>query len=114
MLAYLHPVGAPFYAIIAFYVTEQILKLVYKISKSDWPIMKRYVIAKLYYIGTHFLCQEYIVLYKHLKPLQVYEPVEEGSYIKMIDMVSGKGGQLKVCINSQVTHAEVNPKFCSH
>jgi hypothetical protein len=28
--------------------------------------------------------------------LQVYEPVEEGSYIKMIDMVKGKGGQLQV------------------
>ncbi|ONL96976.1 6-phosphofructo-2-kinase/fructose-26-bisphosphatase [Zea mays] len=27
---------------------------------------------------------------------KVYEPVEEGSYIKMIDMVSGKGGQLKI------------------
>ncbi|KAM0995935.1 hypothetical protein ACFX13_006061 [Malus domestica] len=26
----------------------------------------------------------------------VYEPVEEGSYIKMIDMVSGHGGQLQV------------------
>ena len=28
---------------------------------------------------------------------QVYEPVEEGSYIKMIDMVSGNGGQIQVC-----------------
>ncbi|XP_031271770.1 6-phosphofructo-2-kinase/fructose-2,6-bisphosphatase isoform X2 [Pistacia vera] len=27
---------------------------------------------------------------------KVYEPVEEGSYIKMIDMVSGHGGQLQV------------------
>ncbi|KAG0551527.1 hypothetical protein BDA96_01G431600 [Sorghum bicolor] len=27
---------------------------------------------------------------------KVYEPVEEGSYIKMIDMVSGKGGQIKI------------------
>ncbi|KAM0931278.1 hypothetical protein ACQ4PT_000348 [Festuca glaucescens] len=27
---------------------------------------------------------------------KVYEPVEEGSYIKMIDMVSGNGGQLQV------------------
>eukprot|EP00250_Pteridium_aquilinum_P003120 c13451_g1_i1 orf=429-2735(-) len=27
---------------------------------------------------------------------KVYEPVEEGSYIKMIDMVSGQGGQLQV------------------
>ncbi|CAH8339711.1 unnamed protein product [Eruca vesicaria subsp. sativa] len=27
---------------------------------------------------------------------QVYEPVEEGSYIKMIDMVSGNGGQIQV------------------
>ncbi|KAK3151324.1 hypothetical protein QOZ80_3AG0244430 [Eleusine coracana subsp. coracana] len=27
---------------------------------------------------------------------KVYEPVEEGSYIKMIDMVSGSGGQLQV------------------
>ena len=36
----------------------------------------------------------------NLKSLQVYEPVEEGSYIKMIDMVSGNGGQLQVCVNS--------------
>ncbi|KAM0826900.1 hypothetical protein ACQ4PT_068548 [Festuca glaucescens] len=28
--------------------------------------------------------------------LLVYEPVEEGSYIKMIDMVKGEGGQLQV------------------
>lgn len=28
--------------------------------------------------------------------VQVYEPVEEGSYIKMIDMVSGYGGQIHV------------------
>jgi 6-phosphofructo-2-kinase/fructose-2,6-biphosphatase len=27
---------------------------------------------------------------------KVYEPVEEGSYIKMVDMVSGKGGQLQI------------------
>ncbi|KAL6577031.1 hypothetical protein OROMI_011307 [Orobanche minor] len=27
---------------------------------------------------------------------KVYEPVEEGSYIKMIDMVSGHGGQIQV------------------
>ncbi|XP_042018034.1 6-phosphofructo-2-kinase/fructose-2,6-bisphosphatase-like isoform X1 [Salvia splendens] len=27
---------------------------------------------------------------------KVYEPVEEGSYIKMIDMVSGNGGQIQV------------------
>ncbi|KAI4305308.1 hypothetical protein L6164_028680 [Bauhinia variegata] len=27
---------------------------------------------------------------------KVYEPVEEGSYIKMIDMVSGHGGQIRV------------------
>ncbi|XP_072997674.1 6-phosphofructo-2-kinase/fructose-2,6-bisphosphatase-like [Typha latifolia] len=27
---------------------------------------------------------------------KVYEPVEEGSYIKMIDMVTGQGGQLQV------------------
>jgi 6-phosphofructo-2-kinase / fructose-2,6-biphosphatase 3 len=33
--------------------------------------------------------------------MQVYESVEEGSYIKMIDMVSGSGGQLQVCVNSQ-------------
>ncbi|KAL6499867.1 hypothetical protein OROGR_027777 [Orobanche gracilis] len=26
---------------------------------------------------------------------KVYEPVEEGSYIKMIDMVSGHGGQIQ-------------------
>ena len=29
---------------------------------------------------------------------QVYEPVEEGSYIKMIDMVSGHGGQIQVSL----------------
>lgn len=28
--------------------------------------------------------------------VQVYEPVEEGSYIKMIDMVTGNGGQIQV------------------
>lgn len=28
--------------------------------------------------------------------IQFYEPVEEGSYIKMIDMVSGHGGQIQV------------------
>ena len=27
---------------------------------------------------------------------QVYEPVGEGSYIKMIDKVSGHGGQIQV------------------
>jgi len=27
---------------------------------------------------------------------QVYETVNEGSYIKMIDMVSGHGGQIQV------------------
>ncbi|KAG0478607.1 hypothetical protein HPP92_013326 [Vanilla planifolia] len=27
---------------------------------------------------------------------KVYEPVEEGSYIKMIDMVSGRGGQIQI------------------
>lgn len=27
---------------------------------------------------------------------KVYEPVEEGSYIKMIDMVKGHGGQIQV------------------
>lgn len=29
---------------------------------------------------------------------KVYEPVEEGSYIKMIDMVSGHGGQIQVSL----------------
>jgi hypothetical protein len=29
------------------YVTERILKLVYEISKSGWPIMKRYIAAEL-------------------------------------------------------------------
>jgi len=32
--------------------------------------------------------------------LQAYEPVEEGSYIKMIDMVSGHGGQIQVSMAS--------------
>jgi hypothetical protein len=42
-----------------------------------------------------------------LKHLQVYEPVEEGSYIKMIDMVSGSGGQLQVCVNSLSMHVKI-------
>lgn len=29
---------------------------------------------------------------------QVYEPVGEGSYIKMIDKVSGHGGQIQVSL----------------
>ena len=33
---------------------------------------------------------------------QVYEPVEEGSYIKMIDMVSGQGGQIQVCQHAKI------------
>jgi hypothetical protein len=37
----------------------------------------------------------------NLCELQMYEPVTEGSYIKMIDMVSGQGGQIQVC----TTHA---------
>jgi hypothetical protein len=41
------------------------------------------------------LCN-YIMLNQVGFILQVYEPVEEGSYIKMIDMVKGKGGQLQV------------------
>jgi hypothetical protein len=36
--------------------------------------------------------------------------VEEGSYIKMVDMVSGKGGQLQVCVNSRATHVKVASK----
>lgn len=32
----------------------------------------------------------------NLCELQMYEPVTEGSYIKMIDMVSGQGGQIQV------------------
>jgi hypothetical protein len=38
--------------------------------------------------------------------LQVYEPVTEGSYIKMIDMVSGEGGHMQVR-----TIGLTNPKF---
>ncbi|KAF7833784.1 6-phosphofructo-2-kinase/fructose-2,6-bisphosphatase isoform X1 [Senna tora] len=34
--------------------------------------------------------------YEKVNLLNVYEPVEEGSYIKMIDMVSGHGGQIQV------------------
>ncbi|KAG5515086.1 hypothetical protein RHGRI_036207 [Rhododendron griersonianum] len=39
----------------------------------------------------------------------VYEPVQEGSYIKMIDMVSGQGGQIQVellflSVNTLVAH----------
>jgi hypothetical protein len=41
------------------------------------------------------LCN-YIMLNQVGFILQVYEPVEEGSYIKMIDMVKGEGGQLQV------------------
>lgn len=35
-------------------------------------------------------------MYIYAPIAQVYEPVEEGSYIKMIDMVSGHGGQIQV------------------
>lgn len=42
--------------------------------------------------------------------LQVYEPVEEGSYIKMIDMVNGYGGQLQVSIFF-CEHAECRENF---
>lgn len=34
--------------------------------------------------------------------IQVYEPVTEGSYIKMIDMVSGQGGQMQVLLYTSV------------
>ena len=42
----------------------------------------------------------FLVMLKNLNFLlcQVYEPVEEGSYIKMIDMVSGHGGQIQVSL----------------
>lgn len=42
---------------------------------------------------------------------QVYEPVEEGSYIKMIDMVSGQGGQIQVSpiLSIWLYIAEVQP-----
>ncbi|KAJ8423585.1 hypothetical protein Cgig2_021865 [Carnegiea gigantea] len=46
----------------------QITKLDTEISKADCIIMKR----------------------------SIYEPVEEGSYIKMIDMATGNGGQIQV------------------
>ncbi|CAD6203236.1 unnamed protein product [Miscanthus lutarioriparius] len=44
---------------------------------------------------------------------KVYEPVVEGSYIKMIDMVSGKGGQLKIndisgCLPGRIVFFLVN------
>ena len=38
----------------------------------------------------------FLVLHHMYPVLQAYEPVEEGSYIKMIDMVSGHGGQIQV------------------
>ena len=38
----------------------------------------------------------YLILNQVVFLLQVYEPVQEGSYIKMIDMVKGEGGQLQV------------------
>lgn len=46
-----------------------------------------------------------VIVLNELSPLimlvsyyQVYEPVKEGSYIKMIDMVSGHGGQIQVSL----------------
>jgi len=35
--------------------------------------------------------------------MQIYEPVTEGSYIKMIDMVSDQGGQMQVSALACVT-----------
>ncbi len=35
--------------------------------------------------------------------MQIYEPVTEGSYIKMIDMVSDQGGQMQVSVLACVT-----------
>lgn len=35
-----------------------------------------------------------------LDPLQMYEPVTEGSYIKLIDMVRGQGGHMQVSLCS--------------
>ena len=46
LLSYAHPIGALLYAIVIFYVTGQILKLVCGISKNDWPIMKRSIITE--------------------------------------------------------------------
>lgn len=40
---------------------------------------------------------------------KVYETVEEGSYIKMIDMASGHGGQIQV---SLLTLLVTTSKFC--
>ena len=46
LLSYAHLIGALLYAIVIFYVTGQILKLVCGISKNDWPIMKRSIITE--------------------------------------------------------------------
>jgi hypothetical protein len=35
--------------------------------------------------------------------MQIYEPVTEGCYIKMIDMVSDQGGQMQVSVLACVT-----------
>jgi hypothetical protein len=39
--------------------------------------------------------------------LQVYEPVTEGSYIKMIDMVSGEGGHMQVLTNPKFADLQI-------
>lgn len=81
------------------YSAGRILKLECETLETVWPIMR----GSLYKPAAfkHVLC----TLIKHSWPsfdaplfsYQVYEPVEEGSYIKMIDMVSGNGGQIQVC-----------------
>ncbi|GJM94704.1 hypothetical protein PR202_ga11376 [Eleusine coracana subsp. coracana] len=59
------------------------------------------------YIGTDFEAglRDFTERLKNYE--KVYEPVGEGSYIKMIDMVKGQGGQLQV-ISSILAHSTVN------
>lgn len=49
----------------------------------------------------------YYFLFGDFLYIQVYEPVEEGSYIKMIDMVSGHGGQIQVSIKYLLAFKEL-------
>lgn len=84
-----------------YYSADQIFKLECQTLKNAQPIMKRfpskYPLFYLHLAGSIFLficsLNPKWMIYTRL---QAYEPVEEGSYIKMIDMVSGQGGQIQV------------------
>lgn len=56
------------------------------------------IIVFLSWMFYFFLTQ---ILYISVK---VYEPVEEGSYIKVIDMVKGHGGQIQVIQQNYTLH----------